>query len=162
VDGSPALRGVAVVVLAAALVLAACGRPEESTSGEPAGGDECTENQPVTTETGLKYVELSCGDGVEAIRGATVTVDYVGRLEDGKKFDSSIDRGEPFVFALGAGEVIPGWDEGIAGMRVGGMRRLTIPPDLAYGETGYPPVIPPDSTLTFEVDLLEVEEGPGV
>ncbi|MGH2748430.1 MAG: FKBP-type peptidyl-prolyl cis-trans isomerase [Actinomycetota bacterium] len=102
--------------------------------------------------------DVECGDGETAESGDTITVHYVGTLESGEQFDSSRDRGEPFPFRLGAGDVIPGWDEGLVGMQVGGVRRLTIPPDLAYGETGFPPDIPPNATLVFEVELLEVAE----
>ena len=104
----------------------------------------------------LKIEDLKVGTGAEAKSGKHVTVHYVGTLTDGKKFDSSRDRGEGFDFNLGAGEVIQGWDQGVAGMKVGGMRRLTVPPDLGYGARGFPPVIPPNSTLIFEVELLEV------
>jgi FKBP-type peptidyl-prolyl cis-trans isomerase FkpA len=104
----------------------------------------------------LKIEELKAGTGSEAKSGKRVTVHYVGTLTDGKKFDSSRDRGEGFDFTLGAGEVIKGWDQGVAGMKVGGMRKLTIPPELGYGARGFPPVIPPNSTLIFEVELLEV------
>jgi FKBP-type peptidyl-prolyl cis-trans isomerase len=97
------------------------------------------------------------GTGAEARAGNTVTVHYVGTLTDGKKFDSSRDRGKGFTFKLGAGQVIQGWDQGVAGMKVGQVRRLTIPPELAYGAKGFPPVIPPNSTLVFEVELLEVK-----
>jgi FKBP-type peptidyl-prolyl cis-trans isomerase len=100
--------------------------------------------------------ELSVGAGKEAKAGDSVTVHYVGTLTTGAKFDSSRDRGEGFRFKLGAGQVIKGWDQGVAGMKVGSKRKLTIPPDLAYGAPGYPPVIPPNSTLVFEVELLEV------
>jgi FKBP-type peptidyl-prolyl cis-trans isomerase len=96
------------------------------------------------------------GTGAEAKTGASVTVHYVGTLTSGKKFDSSRDRAEGFAFELGAGDVIQGWDQGVAGMKVGGVRKLTIPPELAYGARGYPPVIPPNATLVFEVELLEV------
>lgn len=106
--------------------------------------------------TTLEVEDLKQGEGAEALSGKRVTVHYVGTLTDGSKFDSSRDRGEGFSFRLGAGEVIKGWDQGVAGMKVGGMRKLTIPHTLAYGERGFPPVIPPRSTLVFEVELLEV------
>jgi peptidylprolyl isomerase len=105
---------------------------------------------------GLEIQELRAGTGAEATSGKRVTVHYVGTLTDGKKFDSSRDRGEGFTFVLGAGQVIKGWDQGVAGMKVGQMRKLTIGPELAYGARGFPPVIPPNSTLVFEVELLEV------
>ncbi len=104
----------------------------------------------------LEMVDIKVGTGAEAKSGKQVTVHYVGTLTSGTKFDSSRDRGEGFDFKLGAGQVIKGWDQGVAGMKVGGVRKLTIPPDLAYGARGYPPVIPPNSTLVFEVELLEV------
>jgi FKBP-type peptidyl-prolyl cis-trans isomerase FkpA len=104
----------------------------------------------------LVIKDLVVGTGVEAQSGDNVTVDYTGWLYHGKKFDSSVDRGEPFQFTLGAGRVIQGWDQGVAGMKVGGTRRLIIPPDLAYGASGQGD-IPPNATLTFEVQLLAVE-----
>ena len=104
----------------------------------------------------MQIEELRPGDGPEAEAGKTVTVHYVGTLTNGQKFDSSRDRGKGFTFKLGAGDVIKGWDQGVAGMKVGQMRRLTIPPELAYGARGFPPVIPPNSTLVFEVELLSV------
>jgi FKBP-type peptidyl-prolyl cis-trans isomerase FkpA len=113
----------------------------------------------VTTESGLIYEDLVTGDGAEA-RGAgqTVTVHYTGWLEDGTKFDSSKDRDDPFRFPLATGYVIRGWDEGVVGMRVGGTRKLTIPADLGYGASGAGGVIPPNATLVFEVELLEISE----
>jgi FKBP-type peptidyl-prolyl cis-trans isomerase len=104
----------------------------------------------------LQIENLREGSGAQAAAGNTVTVHYVGTLTNGSKFDSSRDRGQGFTFKLGAGQVIAGWDQGVAGMRIGELRKLTIPPHLAYGERGFPPVIPPQSTLVFEVELLAV------
>src|SRR3954463_9882851 len=104
----------------------------------------------------LQVEEIKVGDGAEAQSGKKVTVHYVGTLTDGKKFDSSRDRGKGFSFKLGAGQVIKGWDQGVAGMKVGGLRKLTIPSDLAYGDRGFPGAIPPRATLIFEVELLSV------
>ena len=110
----------------------------------------------VDTAKGLKVEDVKPGTGPEAVSGKEVTVHYTGKLTDGKKFDSSLDRKQPFKFILGAGQVISGWDKGVAGMKVGGKRKLTIPPDMAYGKNGVPGVIPPDSTLVFDVELLGV------
>jgi len=104
----------------------------------------------------LKVEDTKVGTGTEAVAGKTVTVHYVGTLTNGSKFDSSRDRNEGFTFRLGAGQVIQGWDKGVAGMKVGGVRKLTIPPEMGYGARGFPPVIPANSTLLFEVELLEV------
>jgi FKBP-type peptidyl-prolyl cis-trans isomerase len=104
----------------------------------------------------LQIEDLKVGGGQEAKAGDQVVVHYVGTLTDGKKFDSSRDRGQGFGFKLGAGKVIKGWDRGVAGMKIGGLRKLTMPPDLAYGAGGFPPVIPPNSTLVFEVELLKI------
>jgi FKBP-type peptidyl-prolyl cis-trans isomerase FkpA len=108
----------------------------------------------ITTATGLKYTDLKTGTGAEAKPGAVVQVHYTGWLVDGTKFDSSLDRKEPFRFKLGAGQVIKGWDQGVAGMKVGGKRKLVIPADLGYGSAGAGGVIPPGATLIFEVELL--------
>ncbi len=121
------------------------------------------QDQPdtITTESGLKYIDHEVGTGDEAVQGATVAVHYTGWLYDdgtrGKKFDSSVDRNQPFSFPLGAGRVIRGWDEGVAGMKVGGKRELIIPPELGYGAQGAGGgSIPPNATLNFEVELLKV------
>ncbi len=115
-----------------------------------------TDPNAITKPSGLKYVELKDGKGQEAKTGDTVTVHYTGTFKDGKKFDSSLDRNEPFIFTLGAGEVIKGWDEGVVGMKVGGQRKLIVPYDLAYGPKGRGP-IPPKAELTFVVELLSVK-----
>jgi len=104
----------------------------------------------------LVIEDLKPGTGAEAKAGSNVAVHYVGTLTDGSKFDSSRDRGKPFTFKLGAGQVIKGWDQGVAGMKVGGLRKLTVPSDLGYGARGFPPVIPANATLVFEVELLDV------
>jgi peptidylprolyl isomerase len=110
----------------------------------------------VNTASGLQYDDIAEGVGAEAKSGQKVSVHYTGTLVDGKKFDSSRDRGKPFQFTLGVGQVIKGWDEGVAGMKVGGQRKLTIPPELGYGSRGTGGVIPPNATLIFDVELVEV------
>jgi FKBP-type peptidyl-prolyl cis-trans isomerase FkpA len=113
----------------------------------------------VKTESGLQYWDITVGTGAVAKEGDRVRVHYTGWLTTGKKFDSSVDAGRPFTFALGNGEVIHGWDEGVAGMKVGGKRQLRIPPALGYGEAGTPDgTIPPNSVLIFDVQLLSVQE----
>jgi FKBP-type peptidyl-prolyl cis-trans isomerase len=107
--------------------------------------------------SGLKYWDIKVGTGAVAEKGKKVVVNYTGWLTNGKKFDSSVDRYRPFVFPLGAGVVIQGWDEGVAGMREGGKRQLLVPPALGYGARGAPPDIPPDATLVFDVELMKVE-----
>jgi FKBP-type peptidyl-prolyl cis-trans isomerase len=136
--------GVVVLVVLAAAGLAGCGgNASDSTPTSMAIGSLLIQDEVV-------------GTGPAAKAGDTVTVDYTGWLTDGTKFDSSLDRNEPFAFTLGAGRVIPGWDQGVAGMKVGGKRKLTIPPDLAYGAEGAGGVIPPNATLVFEVELLKI------
>lgn len=110
----------------------------------------------VTTASGLKYVDEVVGKGASPTAGKQVKVHYTGTLENGKKFDSSVDRKEPFSFVIGVGQVIPGWDEGVMSMKVGGKRKLIIPPSLAYGTQGAGGVIPPNATLLFDVELLDV------
>ena len=112
--------------------------------------------QPTSTSSGLQYWDIFVGTGPTAAPGNMVKVHYTGFLTSGEKFDSSRDRGEPFSFPLGAGQVIKGWDEGVAGMKVGGQRQLRIPPALGYGASGAGGVIPPNATLIFDVELLEV------
>jgi FKBP-type peptidyl-prolyl cis-trans isomerase len=138
----------AIVALTTLLALAAgvgCNKKQSTES-----------NTQSSMSTDLKIEELKVGNGAEATAGKTVTVHYTGWLTDGKKFDSSLDRQSPFKFRLGAHQVIAGWDKGVAGMKVGGKRKLTIPPDMAYGARGAGNVIPPNATLVFEVELLEV------
>jgi FKBP-type peptidyl-prolyl cis-trans isomerase len=156
---------------AAALLLVACGYPDpvastgsaatttQTTPTPAAGADDFNEGaskQVITLPDGLKYINLRTGDGALATASSTVRVHYTGWLASGKKFDSSRDRGQPFDVALGQGQVIAGWDEGIPGMKVGGRRKLIIPPALAYKDQGSPPTIPPNATLTFTVELLAV------
>lgn len=113
----------------------------------------------VTTDSGLIYEDLKAGSGKLCTgRGQTALVHYAGRLEDGTPFDSSRDRDEPFSFPVACSYVIPGWDEGIVGMREGGLRKLIVPPRLAYGERGAGGIIPPNATLTFEIELLELSD----
>ncbi len=113
--------------------------------------------EPTKTASGLEYWDIKVGVGAVAESGQHVKVDYTGWLTNGKKFDSSVGTGKPFEFVLGAGQVIKGWDEGVTGMKVGGKRQLRIPPDLAYGDKGYPGVIPANSTLIFDVQLIAVK-----
>jgi len=113
--------------------------------------------EEVVLKSGLKYIDIEVGEGPAAVSGKEVTVHYTGTFPNGKKFDSSRDRNEPFAFKLGAGQVIKGWDEGVAGMRIGGKRKLFLPSSLAYGKRGAGNVIPPDAALEFDVELLGVE-----
>jgi FKBP-type peptidyl-prolyl cis-trans isomerase len=130
-------------------------RRDAQVTSAPFGNDE-TAMTTVTTASGLMIEDLAVGDGAAAKSGDHVTVHYTGWLTDGRKFDSSVDRRDPFAFALGRGNVIAGWDEGVEGMKVGGKRKLTIPPSLGYGAYGAGGVIPPNATLVFEVELLAV------
>ena len=132
-----------------------CSDPKTATEGKTEAPP--TETTPPVEATELKIEEVQAGSGEEAVEGKEVTVHYTGKLTDGKQFDSSVDRNEPFKFRLGAGMVIPGWEQGIKGMKVGGKRKLTIPPQLGYGERGAGGVIPPNATLVFDVELLGVQ-----
>ena len=117
-----------------------------------------TEQKETMEVTELQIVDTVVGEGKEAILGKVVSVHYTGTLVDGTKFDSSVDRGTPFQFTLGAGQVIQGWDQGVLGMKVGGKRILTIPSDLAYGPAGRPGTIPPSATLIFDIELLDIKD----
>jgi peptidylprolyl isomerase len=174
------VRGlISIAALCALLAIAGCGGGDSSTGSTESTGSTSTEestapakkSEPATKKTKPKVTvpkgpppkllvvkELEEGTGAEAKAGAQVTVQYVGvSYKDGKEFDSSWSRHEPFSFNLGAGAVIPGWEQGIEGMKVGGRRELIVPPELAYGEAGSPPAIGPNETLIFVVDLLAVE-----
>ncbi len=157
--------GLSALVLAAiVIVLSACNGDGSDTptptptveAGGITGGPEPVSGETVTTPSGLLYTNVEEGSGETPQVGQTVVVHYTGWLSDGTKFDSSVDRDVPFDFVLGVGQVIPGWDEGLATMKVGEKRRLTIPPELAYGDVGVPPRIPPNATLIFDVELLEI------
>ena len=165
---SPVLsRALATALLAAAVALPTPARAQQEAKPMDASKEPTQETakpaaaaaepaKEVVTASGLKYQDLAPGSGEEARPGTVVRVHYTGWLENGTKFDSSLDRNEPFSFKLGAGNVIKGWDEGVAGMKIGGKRRLVIPPALGYGRQGAGGVIPPNSTLIFEVELLGV------
>ena len=116
-----------------------------------------SEGKEITTSSGLQYIDQAVGTGDTAKAGQTVSVHYTGWLTNGKKFDSSVDRGQPFSFRLGVGQVIKGWDEGVQGMNIGGKRKLTIPSNLGYGARGAGGLIPPHATLVFDVELLGVQ-----
>ncbi len=135
-------------------IVSASPTPASVDTGPPPVTDE-----PTFSETGLGIIDIETGTGETPETGKLVAVHYTGWLSDGTKFDSSLDRGTPFEFPLGLGQVIPGWDEGLATMKVGGIRRLIIPPELAYGEAGRPG-IPPNAELTFDIQLLEIKDVP--
>src|SRR5262245_11572276 len=125
--------------------------------GTVAADDKVDETKIITTDSGLKYIDLKVGTGDKAKKSNKVQVHYTGWLKNGKKFASSVDSGKPLEFELGADEVIKGWDEGVTGMKPGGKRKLIIPSKLAYGEKGFGNVVPPNADLTFEVELLKIK-----
>jgi peptidylprolyl isomerase len=149
--------GILAVVVVVVLVARGGGSGGETTSVADTGTKPTVEVPKGPPPTKLVVKDLKAGDGAEAKSGDQVSVQYVGVLySDGKQFDSSWDRGQPFSFQLGGSQVIPGWDQGVAGMKVGGRRELIIPPDLAYGAQGQPPTIPANATLVFVIDLVSV------
>ena len=153
--------GLATLTLAAGWTMTGASPPNAMVALAPFRPDLGRDKEPVeitiTTASGLKYVELKIGDGKTAKAGDVVVVHFVGTFPDGKKFDSSRDRGQPFSFELGAGKVIKGFDEGIVGINQGGTRRLILPANLGYGERGAGNAIPPNATFIFEVELLKVK-----
>jgi peptidylprolyl isomerase len=161
-------KNLALLILAGALApvaFAACGDRDDATPDTPTAAATATATtttgpvtlkNPTTTPSGLQYEDIVVGTGASPQQAGRVTVHYTGKFLDGKKFDSSVDRGQPFTFVIGVGQVIKGWDEGVATMKVGGKRNLIIPPDLAYGARGQGP-IPPNTPLYFEVELISVQ-----
>jgi len=149
----------ATVILLLTLSIALLAQTKKPAKGPAKTPDGPTKvaGKPVTTSSGLEYWEIKKGTGALAQQGKNVSVHYTGWLTDGKEFDSSRDSGEPISFQLGTGQVIKGWDEGIAGMKVGGKRQLRIPPALAYGQRGFGSSIPPNATLVFDVELMGVK-----
>ena len=159
------IAGIVIFVLVAVIALTTCSSEAEEPAEEPVAEPVEQAPEPTAEETpaaqaeevtGLEIEDVVIGEGAEAVPGSAVSVHYTGWLTDETKFDSSVDRGQPFQFTLGQGMVIKGWDEGVAGMKVGGKRRLTIPPEMGYGDQGAGGVIPPGATLIFEVELLGV------
>jgi FKBP-type peptidyl-prolyl cis-trans isomerase len=157
IEGGMMKRQFDLVLILFAILSVASGCGGSNKSSAPSTSSPMKVSGPATTTpSGLQYWDIVVGTGATAAPGSTVKVHYSGFLTGGEKFDSSRDRGEPFSFPLGGGQVIKGWDEGVAGMKVGGQRQLRIPPDLGYGATGAGGAIPPNATLIFDVELLEV------
>ena len=154
-----------LIIVLIALSFTACKKKEEKAQKQEAAPAKAAAlkdikipDNAITTDSGLQYIVLEKGNGVQPKNGQQVSAHYTGMLMNSKKFDSSYDRNEPIVFHVGVGEMIPGFDEGVATMKVGEKRRLFIPPNLAYGEAGIPGVIPPNATLVFDVELVTVEQ----
>lgn len=154
---STTLVGVIALAVMAALAQSGTTKKPAATRPATAAGPTKVTGAGTTLPGGLQYWDTKVGTGREAKTGDTVKMEYTGWLTSGKKFDSNAGMGRPFTVTLGAGQVIKGWDQGIPGMKVGGKRQLRIPPDMAYGAQGYPGVIPPNSTLIFDVTLLSVQ-----
>lgn len=148
-QGSRMKALLSALAMLSALCIASCISPRNYPGAK-------TEAQPERTPSGLQYIDIAVGSGASPQTGNAVTVHYTGFLMDSTKFDSSVDRGEPFTFMIGVGQVIKGWDEGVASMKTGGKRKLIVPASLAYGSRGIPPVIPPDAELVFDVELISV------
>ena len=151
------IAGAMVLVTAVAVAQTAPAKPKAKVAPPNNNAPTRVTGDGVKTDSGLQYLEIRVGTGEVAKEGSHVRVHYTGWLTTGKKFDSSVDRGQPFDFTIGNGEVIRGWEEGVAGMRVGGKRQLRIPPELGYGADGSPPTIPPNATLIFDIQLLAVQ-----
>ena len=149
---------IATLIFAVAILPAQTAKTKSSAPARPnTNAPTKVTGDGVKTASGLQYWDIKTGTGAEAKQGDRVKVHYTGWLTTGKKFDSSVDAGTPFGFTIGKGEVIKGWEEGVAGMKVGGKRQLRIPPELAYGQRGYPGVIPANATLIFDIQLLAVQ-----
>jgi FKBP-type peptidyl-prolyl cis-trans isomerase len=152
------IAATAILILAAALLPAQTATQKSAAPARPnTSAPTKVTGDGVKTASGLQYWDIKLGTGDVAKEGSRVRVHYTGWLTTGKKFDSSVDAGKPFDFRIGNGDVIKGWEEGVAGMKVGGKRQLRIPPNLAYGAQGYPGVIPPNATLIFDIQLLAVQ-----
>src|ERR1700722_10214406 len=151
-----AVVAVSLLTLGSYCVAQSAPTKKTATKAAPSGPTKVT-GEPTKTASGLEYWDIKISTGAVAAAGQHVSVDYTGWLTNGKKFDSSVGTGRPYEFKLGNGEVIKGWDEGIVGMKVGGKRQLRIPADLAYGSKGFSTLIPPDSTLVFDVRLVDAK-----
>jgi len=151
------LAGAMILVAAVAVAQTAPAKPKVKVVPPNTNAPTRVTGDGVKTDSGLQYWEIRVGNGEVAKEGSHVRVHYSGWLTTGKKFDSSVDRGQPFDFTIGNGEVIKGWEEGVAGMKVGGKRQLRIPPELGYGADGSPPDIPANATLIFDIQLLGVQ-----